>query len=217
MLLQYPREPLVSPRVRIRPWRSPDDLACVEAAATDPDIPAGTTVPPVYSAAAGQAFLDRQQARLAGGDGISQAVTDVATGLAVGLVYLDRRPQPWVAGLGYWLVPAARGRHLATPAIRLVAEWALRELEILRVEAWVAPDNLPSQRVLVHAGFAYEGRLRNFLQLHGETTDGLVYSRVPDPVLRGPRRHTGERSARGIVTSDDTGVSGVAPLDRPRP
>ena len=42
----------------------------------------------------------------------------------------------------------------------------------------MAPDNVPSQRVLDHAGFACEGRLRNFLQVDGRTTDGLVYARV---------------------------------------
>lgn len=178
MLLTYPGEPLAGAGVRIRPWRTPDDLPCIEAAATDPDIPAGTTVPALPSPAAGRAFLARQHGRLTNGDGISQAVVDAATDQAVGLMYLDRRPQPWIAGLGYWLVPAARGRHLATPAIRLVTEWALRELEVLRVEAWVAPDNLPSQRVLQDAGFELEGRLRSFLQLHGRIGDGLVYSRV---------------------------------------
>jgi ribosomal-protein-alanine N-acetyltransferase len=178
--LLYPRKPLAAASVRIRPWRSPDDLACIEGAATDPAIPAGTTVPPTYSEAAGLAFLARQQGRLTNGDGISQAVTDAATDQAVGL-YLDRRPQPWIAGLGYWLVPSARGRHLATPAVRLVTDWALRELDVARVEAWVAPDNLPSQCVLQHAGFQLEGQLRNFLQLRGRTSDGLVYSRIPDP------------------------------------
>ena len=181
MLLRYPRQPLLAAGVEIRPWRSPDDLACIAAAATDPDIPAGTTVPAVADDTAGRAFLARQHDRLTNGDGISQAVVDVRSGEAVGLMYLDRRPQPWIAGLGYWLVPAARGRHLATPAIRLITDWALHELEVLRVEAWVAPDNLPSQRVLQHAGFELEGRLRSFLQLHGRTGDGLVYSRIAAP------------------------------------
>ena len=94
-------------------------------------------------------------------------------------MYLDRRAQPWIAGLGYWLIPSARGRRLATPAVRLVSDWALRELNVLRLEAWVAPDNVASQRVLDRAGFAFEGRLRNFLRLRDRTTDGLVYARIP--------------------------------------
>ena len=42
------------------------------------------------------------------------------------------------------------------------------------------PANLASQRVLEHAGFTREGRLRNFLRHDGVTTDGLVFSRVPE-------------------------------------
>ena len=178
MQLRYPTAPLVGGGVRIRPWRSPDDLPCVRAAGSDPEIPAGTTVPAVFTEAAGRAFLERQHARLRRGEGISQAVVAGDRDEAVGLVYLARRPQPWIAGLGYWLIPSARGRHLATSAVRLVSEWALEELDILRLEAWVAPDNVPSQRVLDHAGFACEGRLRTFLQIGGQTTDGLVYARV---------------------------------------
>ena len=178
MQLRYPTEVLVGDRIEIRPWRSPDDLPCVRAAGSDPDIAAGTTVPAVFTEAAGLAFLDRQHARLTRGEGISQAVVERAGDRAVGLVYLDRRPQPWIAGLGYWLIPSARGRRLGTDAVALVSDWALRELEILRLEAWVAPDNRASQRLLARAGFAQEGRLRNFLQLHGRTTDGLVFARV---------------------------------------
>ena len=178
MQLRYPSQPLVGEGVQIRPWRSPEDLRCVQAAGADPDIPAGTTVPAAFTEAAGRAFLERQEARLVRGEGISQAVSEGASDEAVGLVYLARRPQPWIAGLGYWLVPAARGRHLATIAVRLVADWALHELEILRLEAWVAPDNVASQRVLERAGFAREGRLRNLLQVQGRTTDGLVFARV---------------------------------------
>jgi ribosomal-protein-alanine N-acetyltransferase len=179
MQLLYPIDGLSGDLVQIRPWRSPEDLPCVEAAATDPDIPAGTTVPAAFTAASGAAFLERQQGRLSRGEGISQAVVERSSGRAVGLVYLDRRPQPWIAGLGYWLIPPARGRHLGAAAIRMVSDWALQELDIRRLEAWVAPDNQPSQRVLGRAGFTQEGRLRNFLQLHGRTTDGLVFARVP--------------------------------------
>ena len=179
MQLRYPSKPLIGDGVQIRPWRIPEDLSCVRAAGSDPGIPAGTTVPAVFSAAAGRAFLVRQQARLTRGEGVSQAVVERDSDEAIGLVYLDRRPQPWVAGLGYWLIPSARGRRLATSAVRLVSDWALRELDILRLEAWVAPGNVASQRVLEGAGFAQEGRLRNFLQLRDQTTDGLVYARIP--------------------------------------
>jgi ribosomal-protein-alanine N-acetyltransferase len=51
-------------------------------------------------------------------------------------------------------------------------------LDLRRLEAWVQPQNLASQRVLRHAGFRREGRLRNFLSVDGGTSDALVFSVV---------------------------------------
>lgn len=42
--------------MRIRPWHE-GDLDCVRGAGTDPTIPAGTTVPAVFSPEAGLAFV----------------------------------------------------------------------------------------------------------------------------------------------------------------
>ncbi len=58
-----------------------------------------------------------------------------------------------------------------------IRPWRLDDLDCIAA-AWVAPDNLASQRTLLRAGFALEGRLRRFLELSGRVTDGLVYSRV---------------------------------------
>ncbi len=88
------------------------------------------------------------------------------------------RPQPGVAGLGYWLIPSARGRGLATRAARLVLSWALNLAGIVRVEAWVEPDNLASQRVLTAAAFEQEGVLRSFLAFPGRRADAVVFSAV---------------------------------------
>jgi hypothetical protein len=88
--LKYPAAPLLGDGLRIRPWRSPDDLPCVRAAASDPEIPAGTTVPAVFTEAAGRAFLDRQQARLTRGEGISQAVAE----------HRSDRPSDWCTSTG---------------------------------------------------------------------------------------------------------------------
>jgi RimJ/RimL family protein N-acetyltransferase len=107
---------------------------------------------------------------------VSQAVVEVDGDRAIGLVWVALRPQPHVGGLGYWIVPQARGRGAATAAVRLVVPWALEALGLRRLEAWVEPGNEASQRVLRGAGFEPEGRLRNFLTLDGRTSDALVYS-----------------------------------------
>ena len=147
-------------------------------AGTDPDIPAATTVPVVFSPEEGLAFIRRQQQRIERGEGVSLAIADPSTDRALGLAWLPVRPQPGVMGLGYWLVPSARGRGLGTRAVRLAVTWALGGAGMARVEAWVEPDNLPSQRLLVAAGFTREGVLRSFLSFSGRRADAVVFSRT---------------------------------------
>jgi ribosomal-protein-alanine N-acetyltransferase len=88
------------------------------------------------------------------------------------------RPQPDVIGLGYWIVPSARGYGYANAAIAIASTWALDEGGFARIEAWVEPDNTASQHVLTSAGFDLEGRLRSFLTTGETRSDALVYSRI---------------------------------------
>jgi RimJ/RimL family protein N-acetyltransferase len=48
-----------------------------------------------------------------------------------------------------------------------------------RIEAWVTPENEPSQRVLTGNCFQLEGHLRSFLQFGEQRSDVLVFSRIP--------------------------------------
>lgn len=162
--------------VTLRAWRL-DDLVCVEEASRDPRIPRGTTVPVPFTVEAGREFIAHQQRRTAHWQGWSLAVTD-PTGTAVGAASLLLRPQPGVAGLGYWILASARGRGYATAAARLLADWGLDTCGLARIEAWVEPDNGSSVRVLRRAGFEEEGRLRSFLTLGSRRTDVLVFSRL---------------------------------------
>jgi len=171
--LAYPSPELNDGVVTLRPWRE-DDLDCIAQAASDPRIPTGTTVPAVFTREAGLAFVRRQHRRVEAGEGVSLAIAEDER--AVGLLWLGVRPQPSVVGLGYWVIPEARGRGIGTRAARLAAGWALAAAGFARVEAWVAPENVPSQRLLTSAGFTREGRLRSFLD--AGRTDALVFSRV---------------------------------------
>jgi ribosomal-protein-alanine N-acetyltransferase len=175
--LAYPDPALTDGRVRLRRW-SLSDLACIEAAATDHRIPEGTSVPALFTAEEGTAFIHRQWSRIRDGVGVSQAVVDAGTDQAVGLAWLSLRPQLGVGGVGYWVIPPARRRGYASGAVRLLSDWALSDLGFDRVEAWVEPDNVPSQRVLLSSGFEQEGLLRNFLRSNTEPRDAFVFSRV---------------------------------------
>jgi ribosomal-protein-alanine N-acetyltransferase len=162
MVLPYPDPTLEDGVVRLRRWQR-RDLRCVEAASADPHIPQHTTVPAPFSAAEGRAFIDRQLRRQADGEGLPLAIEHVASGAAVGFVVLLYRREPAVLGLGYWVIPEARGNGYARRSVALLVPWALRLGTVNRVEAIVEPDNVASVRTLEGAGFQREGLLRSYL------------------------------------------------------
>ncbi len=168
--------------VALRAWEV-RDTGAVEQASQDPRIPTGTTVPAVYTPEEGMAFVRRQRGRYTSGWGISFAVAGTHDDVAVGLVVLARRPQEGVLGVGYWVVPAARGRGVAGRAVGLATRWALDEAGAARVEGWVSPENVSSQKALLRNGYVREGVLRSFMALADARTDLVVFSRLPtDPV-----------------------------------
>jgi len=147
-------------RIVLRKWRE-TDVECIRLASTDPRIPRFSTVPAECTLAEGIAFIHRQWTRATNGEGVSQAIVERDRDRAVGLIWVAMRRQQYVGGLGYWIVPPARGQGTATAAVRLVLPWAMDALNLRRLEALVEPDNVASQRVLSAVGFEHEGRLRN--------------------------------------------------------
>ncbi len=63
------------------------------------------------------------------------------------------------AGTSYWVLRHARGRGVAARAIGIVAEWALHELGLHRLELEHSVGNTESCRVAHRAGFALEGTM----------------------------------------------------------
>ena len=175
MPLQYPEPELVGDLVGLRRW-SYDDLPCIEAASSDAEIPRGTTVPVVYSEQEGRAFIERQWGRQTSGQGVSQAIVELATGRAVGLMWIALDRPPHQAALGYWLVPDARGRGLGSEAVRLASTWVLTATEVHRLTAQVVPGNDASTSVLRKAGFVEEGVLREWLRRGDDHIDVIQFS-----------------------------------------
>ncbi|HTJ38425.1 MAG TPA: GNAT family protein [Dactylosporangium sp.] len=62
--------------------------------------------------------------------------------------------------VGYWTVPAARGRGIAGRAVRAASRFAFDVAGLHRIELAHAVANPPSCRVAQAAGFALEGVLR---------------------------------------------------------
>jgi RimJ/RimL family protein N-acetyltransferase len=175
------REPRLSDGVvALRRWEA-SDLDCIEAVSGDAYISIITTVPAVWSPDEGLRFVERQWSRVANGEGVSLAIALEETGRACGCVTLMHRSarQHGGVGLGYWIVPAARGGGIASRAAALASDWALQCPGIARVEALVEPANVASQRVAESAGFEREGLLRSYLAIGDRRADAIIYSRLP--------------------------------------
>jgi len=108
------------------------------------------------------------------------AIVDSADGSFLGIAVMPQFGQETrTAELGYAVAPAARGRGVATQALRLLTDWALTELGALRLELLISIDNEPSKRVASACGYVREGVLRSLYFKQGRRQDTEIWSRLP--------------------------------------
>ncbi len=93
------------------------------------------------------------------------AIVDIASGAYAGDLQIRLEGPPGVAGLGYTVHPAFRGRGYTTRALRLLVPWAFEIAGFARLELGAKQPNIASQRAALSAGFQPDGvrrgRLRN--------------------------------------------------------
>jgi RimJ/RimL family protein N-acetyltransferase len=107
------------------------------------------------------------------------AALDAETGEVVGagmLHHLDSERN--IVEIGYWVLPSARGRGVATTIARMLAEHAF-SLGVERVAAYVNIGNTASERVLERAGFTREGVVRSMPKPDGRRVDKTLFSLLP--------------------------------------
>ncbi|MFF5069984.1 GNAT family N-acetyltransferase [Micromonospora olivasterospora] len=155
----------------------PEDAPGMHRLHSRPEVVASRVppVPPTYAEIERRCRLAEGQ--WLAGSGADLAILDAATGELVGgcALYHDE-PSTAQAMIGYSMLPAARGRGLATRAVRLVAGWAFEEVGIARLWAGTRPENAASQRVLEKAGFRREGLMRGRLPGGGgDRVDSVLY------------------------------------------
>ena len=163
--------------VTLRAW-APDDAGAVFAACQDPLISRFIGVPLPYTEEVARQFVVRRRADWDSDDERSFAITDGATGEVLGSI---ARHGPWGdrARFGYWLAPWARGRGVATRALRLITDWTLETTGVIRLDLFTHPDNDASGRVAERAGYVREGLRRAWdLDREGNPYDAIFYALV---------------------------------------
>jgi RimJ/RimL family protein N-acetyltransferase len=81
--------------------------------------------------------------------------------------------------LGYLVAPHARGRGVATAALRALTSWAFETHGAQRLELLISTSNIASQRVAAHCGYVREGVLRSLYFKQGKREDTEIWSRLP--------------------------------------
>lgn len=177
--LEYPVEGLTDGVVRLRVPADADVPRIVQAC-RDPLVARFTTVPANYQPSHTLEWMHRGLAGLAAGTDVHTVIADATSGDVLGTISLheiNRATSRAVAG--YLTAPWARGRGVASRALRLICRFAFEELRLARVEVTIEPQNTASRATAEAVGFREEGLLRSYMPIAGARRDMLMYSLLP--------------------------------------
>ena len=78
--------------------------------------------------------------------------------------------------IGYKFDSAFHHHGYAYEALRFLLSNIVPQYRLHRITAYIAPENLPSIRLIGRLGFYYEGTARGYAKVHGEWMDHRQYS-----------------------------------------
>jgi RimJ/RimL family protein N-acetyltransferase len=167
--------------------RAGDVILCFPAAGhvdallpafTDPELREAGNLPPFDRDALMASIQDlpalAEQGRLLALAAVDARNSDVVGGGTLHHLDAERK----IVEIGYFVLPHARRRGVATTIARLLAEHAFA-LGIERVAAYVNIDNTASERVVERAGFTREGVVRSMPKPDGRRVDKTLFSLLP--------------------------------------
>ncbi|WP_168581274.1 GNAT family N-acetyltransferase [Gephyromycinifex aptenodytis] len=167
--------------------RPPDlnDVEAITIACQDDQAMRWLPIPRPYTQDDARAFIQDYAVRqLEAGTGIvfalaSESVQSPGDSNFAGL--MDLKHTDWSTGcteIGYWTAPWARGAGLTARAARRLAEWAIYEKGLDRVQLCAALGNDASAGVARRAGFVAEGIARSSGVTAGGRVDMQVFSLI---------------------------------------
>lgn len=172
MALPVPDPPLTDGVVSLRPPEE-RDLPAIERGIHDPDVIRAFGRPTLVA----DEVLELNRSRWNQDEAATFAICD-PDDRCIGHVFVNLASMGR-GNIGYWLLPEARGKGLATRAVLLVSRWALRELALARLGLLAEVSNDHSQRVAERSGFQREGVLRSYVEIDGRRVDYASFSLLP--------------------------------------
>ena len=171
-----PQNTIPADPIALRPWQA-DDVGHVGEAFRDPDVQRWHLRSLDHGEAA--TLITSWQQGWTAETSAQWAVTDAASGEVLGRVGLPSVSlYDGIAEISYWVLPAARRRGVATRAARALADWALHDLGLHRLQLMHSVDNPASCRVAQAAGFEAEGLRRSSMRHLDGWHDMHIHARV---------------------------------------
>jgi RimJ/RimL family protein N-acetyltransferase len=158
-VLRHPDPPLSDGVITLRA-KTAKDADALTAACQDPEIPRWTRVPVPYRRADALSWIAGSELELDAGVSIDWLAVDEEDRLLASIAVMQIDRAAGTGEIGYWVAAEARGRGVATRAVRLVRDWAASELGLTTLELVIHEDNGPSHAVARAAGFTPTGEHR---------------------------------------------------------
>jgi RimJ/RimL family protein N-acetyltransferase len=109
------------------------------------------------------------------GSAYNVVIAGAVDGALLGSAGLEVHDHPVPHGeLGYWVAAPARGRGVATRAVRLLSTWGLGPVGLPLLEIHVLPGNARSHAVARKAGFSHAGE--RLLPLRSRVEEFDIYA-----------------------------------------
>lgn len=173
-------------------------------ACADPEIARFIALIPVpYSREDALFWIRTIAASMWDSGGAEFVIADSGTGEVLGAAGLKPPDRLGNSEIGYWVAPWARGRGVATAAVRAVTEWAFAN-GVPRVALVTDVENVASQRVAYASGFEREGVSRAAApRRDGSRADLACFARLAadsgDPIERVLPDFPGGALSDGVV------------------
>ena len=157
--------------VVLRPWSVADGNWYAETAAHDELIQRFTTESSTLTAEAVRTAIIELLAEPV--DAAGFLIADAISGERLGNIALAHKDG--VGEVSYWLAGYARGRGVATRALRLFSGWALATLDLHELRLWMHADNHGSRAVAERAGYRRDPKHDQDRTVKGHTWQTLAY------------------------------------------
>lgn len=150
----------------LRPVEAGDAEAIADGLADAETVRYMVAVPHPYARADAEWWAAESAVAWQSGERFPFAIVEAGSGEFLGSIELTRE-----RSVGYWIVTSARGRGVATRALRMVCEWAQERPLHLTTH----PDNFASQRVAEKAGFRRVGVRKDHPPFKDGTSEAVLF------------------------------------------